>query len=228
MQVRFLFAEDKDFTKSGRGINYAHDFEYYKKTLIVSANNPGIQNVFVLWNNYLFGTPAPAITAKGAEELEVNSPEVNEMLQVIASMCVDSGVDSTPTTSTILSLPPAPTPTSSPLSTPDVTPLSVPEDLGAPAETTETSVDVADEETKKTTRGGNAPQGTKKAMRGSKKAPAGGQSRPRTRWSRAQVTEVEVSTEEDDHQKSGTGRLTRQGASEQIISITCGDEEGSD
>ncbi|KAJ8094356.1 hypothetical protein PM082_010790 [Marasmius tenuissimus] len=251
--VRFLFSEDKDFVQSGQQINYVRDFEYYKKSLIVSADNAHIQKTFAMWNNYLFGTPTPKATTANAEASD--NPEIDEMLKVIGNMGSDNEEDFTPTASPIpASRQPTPVPRSSASTTdaaPDLAPV---ENVATPQEDTPVVVDDAENEevevevdsvpqvaaaavgsrTKRGAGGGGKPsEPTVKPVarrgiargRGVTKRGAG---RPgRVVRGKTVVEEEEVVTEEEVSPRPTPTRLTRQGASSQIH-IECGDEETSD
>ncbi|KAK1215701.1 hypothetical protein PQX77_021706 [Marasmius sp. AFHP31] len=265
--ARFLFSPDKDFTKAGKVIKYAADFDKYKKNLIISSNNAHIQKTFALWNAYLFGTKA---VPEGSDD-----SDNDEMLRAIDDMGSDSADDTvpivsasrtpqftptpvasaigtpqltpTPTASTVVSRQPTPTPTRPSTAAVNVdTELLTVESNGVQAvesnEVQAVDPDTApsqDEAPPRAKRGSRttAPKATKGKSGGGGQASGtaagsgagNGKGRAKGRGGRGKARVVDVPTDEEQPAPpTNNRRLTRQGASQNVITVSCGDEEESE
>ena len=232
MQARFLFSGDKEFTQAGKIIKYACDFDHYKKTLIITSNNAHIQKTFGLWNDYLFGP-------KETSEQAGDESETDKMLKAIDNMGTDNEEPVTsatgprqaaPTAPAAGSRQPAPIPTPTPTlpltaltAAADSAPGLIP-DKGSKAPAV--GDPVAEDNNRK--RGKSTRAGARGGRARGRNAAGRGRGRGGKRVTTEDIVTEDVVTEEEDAPAKPTTRcLTRQGASEQVISITCGgsDEE---
>ncbi|KAJ8072099.1 hypothetical protein PM082_015657 [Marasmius tenuissimus] len=238
--VCFLFSKDKEFTKSGQ-IKYANDFDYYKKTLIVTAGSPHIQKTLALWNKHLFGTALEVVVDNETND----NPEVNEMLKVIGGMGSDDKGDATPIASAAPSPPLTPTATLTSTPTPDQTTEAQAEDATVPTEDIPAPQDKVFEGNTVPQEGGQTKCGGatagKKVGRG--RGVGGGKvNAPGAAWGggagtgrgcggRRKAQALEIATDEEVPEPQPIHCLTHHGASSNLksISVEChGDEEESE
>ncbi|KAL0057413.1 hypothetical protein AAF712_015949 [Marasmius tenuissimus] len=237
--ARFLFSPDKDFNKVGKIIKYTSDFDKYKKNLIISANNAHIQKTFTLWNTYLFGT-------KAAPKRAGDDSDTDEMLRAIDGMDSDSGDDTVPIICAAETPEFTPTPVASAAGTPQLTPTPLasttvsrqPTPTPTHPSTATVNFDTEYEAPPRTKRGGkaNGPKVVKGGGRGrgsSTVAGSGagngagpGRGHGRGRGGKGKAQAEEIATDEEEEPAPPTNcRLTRQGASQKLITVSCGDKE---